>query len=187
MPRSDDLNQLLLQVGLSNRKAFKQLYNLTAAKLFAVSLRITKQQGLSEEILQESYIKIWHHAKSFDPDKSQAMTWMGTIVRHQSIDAMRKYFKYEHTSAEDDGVLVTEAIEDNPEQLALRQGQLSEIEHCLGLLNEKQRSLIAMAYIEGYSYQEIAEIKTVPIGSVKTWIHRGIAEMRTCLNRLKRK
>lgn len=183
MSLSDDLNQLLLQVGLSNRQAFKQLYDITAAKLFALSLRITKQQGLSEEVLQESYIKIWNHAKSFDPGKAQAITWMGTIVRHQSIDAIRKNAKYNHQTESDETMWLSEALADNPEQLVLRQGELTEIHECLSQLNEKQRHVIALAYLEGYSYQEIAEIKAIPLGSVKTWIHRGVAELRTCLNR----
>ncbi|MGY0399489.1 MAG: RNA polymerase sigma factor [Ostreibacterium sp.] len=182
MPLSNDPNELLLQVSLSNRQAFKKLYDLISAKLFAVSLRITKQESLSEEVLQDSFMKVWDNAYCFDPQRAQAITWIGTIVRNKSIDMIRKNSKYQHyTEYHDDSIEYPDG-QDTPEQLAMTYFDIKAVNLCLELLNDKQKEVILMAYLEGYTHQQISEIKALPIGSVKTWLHRGIDKLKRCLN-----
>lgn len=183
MNDSQDPNQLLAQVSLANQQAFKTLYKITSAKLFAVALRITKQEKLSEEILQDSFMKIWQSAKQFDPEKAQAITWMGTIVRNKSIDALRKGKKYSDNTLLDDNQSMPHDDVETPEQLVLRHSELGAVKLCLGELNEQQREAILLAYLDGYTHQQIADLRTVPVGSVKTWIYRGINQLKICLQR----
>ena len=84
------LLQLLAEVARGNKSAFARLYGLTHAKLLGVALRILRDRALAEDVLQESYLKIWRHASSYDPAIASPMTWMATIVRHGAIDALRK-------------------------------------------------------------------------------------------------
>lgn len=182
MQLSDDPNELLIQVSLSNRRAFKKLYEMTSAKLFGVSLRITKQESLSEEALQDGFVKIWHNAHRFDAQKAQAITWMGTIVRNQSIDLMRKNVKHDEAGFYEQSIDDVAGDTETPEQLAMKAGDLQAVNHCMGTLVEAHKELILMAYLEGYSHQQIAEAKSMPVGSVKTWIHRGVKALKQCLN-----
>jgi DNA-directed RNA polymerase specialized sigma24 family protein len=84
------LLQLLAEVARGNKSAFARLYGLTHAKLLGVALRILRDRALAEDVLQESYLKVWRHASSYDPAIASPMTWMATIVRHGAIDALRK-------------------------------------------------------------------------------------------------
>lgn len=183
MSLSENPNELLLQVSLANRQAFEKLYQVTSAKLFAISLRITQQEALSEEVLQDSFVKIWHNANRFDPQRAQAITWMGTIVRNQSIDAIRRHKKYlQEEHFEESGVEIADKAE-TPEATAIRYSTSKQINTCLQVLDERQKQMITLAYLEGYSHQEIADYERVPVGSVKTWIYRGIKKMRNCLEK----
>lgn len=183
MQLSDDPNELLAQVSLANRQALKKLYDLTSAKLFAISLRITKQSALSEEALQDSFIKVWQNAHRFDPAKAQAITWVGTIVRNTSIDLLRRQNKFEQHDELDDSLTTSGDDNDNPEFLATQQYALQAVHLCLDELDTQHKKMILMAYLDGYTHQQIADIENTPIGSVKTWIHRGIDKVKHCLQR----
>ncbi|MPV85314.1 RNA polymerase sigma factor [Ostreibacterium oceani] len=180
------LAALLGRVSLSDQQAFRETYELTSAKLFAISLRITKQARLSEEALQEGFVKIWENARYYDPDKSQAMTWMGAIIRNKSIDIVRKNARHVESHDEyDDGVADIETVydNDNPEVLALNDDQMASVHDCLASIGDNYRDVILLAYLEGYTHQEIAEQIQQPIGTIKTWLHRGIKHLRACLQK----
>lgn len=184
MKLSDNPNELLVQVSLANQQAFKKLYQLTSAKLFAISVRITQQEKLSEEVLQDSFLKIWNNANRFDPEKAQAITWMGTIVRNQSIDMIRKNKKHEHDELLDEQQTQTVDETDTPEHLAITQNQLQHVHICMKELEQQHQDVILMAYLDGYTHQQIAEQQSVPVGSVKTWIHRGVKQIKQCIQRM---
>src|SRR5450432_835695 len=88
--RSALLADLLARVGLFDQRAFAELYRLTSPHLYAVALRILRESGAAEEVLQESYVNIWHHAGSYVAAKSQPLTWLTSIVRNRCLDQMRR-------------------------------------------------------------------------------------------------
>lgn len=182
MNRNTSPNALLAQVSLGDRNAFAQLYQQTSAKLFAISLRITQQEALSEEALQDAFVTVWQRAAQFDPDKAQAITWIGTIVRNRSIDLLRHNRKQNFQDDLDDDSLVDH--QPTPDLLAISQEQAQAVHLCLGELNAQQQTAIKLAYLHGYTRAEIARHQNVPVGSVKTWIHRGVKKMKACLNRV---
>lgn len=178
-----DLNHLLARVSLADRGAFQQLYQHSSGKLYAIALRVTTQEKLAEEVLQESYIKIWHNAAQFDPDKAQAITWMGTIVRHHAIDLLRKQKKYANNDSfdETEHTEYTEISKNPTADSAIRADSHQVVQHCLKTLDDKYRQPILMAYLDGYSHKEIAEINGLTISNVKNRIHRGVAMVKDCV------
>lgn len=181
MHLSDDPNELLLQVSLANQQALKKLYNVTAAKLFAISLRITKQEALSEEVLQDCFLKVWENAHRFDPDKAQAITWLGTMVRNRSIDVIRQQSKH-HGHDDIDDTPIEDSQQATPEQLAIAQSHGQSLTICLQQLNTQQKNIFLMAYLDGHTQQQIADMQSIPVGTVKTWLYRSTEKIRDCLN-----
>lgn len=183
MSIGNEPNDLLVQVSLGNQAAFRELYRLTSAKLFAVSLRITRQEKLSEEALQDAFLTVWQRAAQFDPDKAQAVTWIGTIIRNRSIDLLRRHSKHALHEVADDELLAVADSSPTPEILSITQEQAQALHVCLGELDNHQQAVIKLAYLDGYTREEIALHQQVPVGTVKTWIHRGVEKMKACLNR----
>ncbi len=181
MTDNQKLNELLLQVSLSNQKAFTQLYKLSSAKLFAISIRIIKEQSLAEDILQESFMQIWNKAASFDVQKAQAITWMGTIVRNKSIDLIRKRVKENNCIDLEEELIDVKDEVNNPENLAIAKGMLNDVNKCMTTFKSDYRSVILLSYLEGYSHQQIANKIEKPIGTIKSWISRGTEELKKCL------
>jgi RNA polymerase sigma-70 factor (ECF subfamily) len=178
--RDERLAALLSQCALRNRSAFKELYEETKTKLFAVSLRIVRERHLAEEVLQDSFVKIWNHAASYATQKAAPMTWMAAIVRNRSLDLTRRP-KLE--VADEDG-LYTLGFEDEapgPDaHLALSRDQ-ARVERCLQTLDADQKQSIALAFYHGLSHSEVAEHLKRPLGTVKTHIRRGLAKLKGCL------
>ncbi len=179
-----DLNDLLARVSLADRRAFKKLYQCSSGKLYAIALRVTAEEKLAEDVLQESFIKIWNNANRFNPHKAQAMTWMGTIVRNHAIDLLRKNKKNLGNQPVDEDVhfVSVDNYSINPtEEGVINHENQQVVYDCFKQLNEKYRSIILLAYLNGYTHKEIAEVKGLSISNVKNRIHRGIAMVKQCL------
>ncbi|ORE89612.1 ECF subfamily RNA polymerase sigma-24 subunit [Oceanococcus atlanticus] len=174
-PFPEQAQSLLAQVALGNRDAFRQLYEMTVAHLFPVALRILRQRDKAEEALQDAYIQIWNKAGEFHAERGSAGAWMSTIVRYRALDAVRKAPR-EHTFDE-----LPDAADESDAIGRLMTG--SDLQVCLDDLSEEQRRTIAMAYIEGLSHSELSERLASPLGTVKSWIRRGLQALRECLSR----
>src|SRR6266568_5021302 len=90
LERNARLTELLSRAALSDQRAFEELYRLTSAHLYAVALRILRESAAAEEVLQESFVNIWHHAGSYVAAKSQPLTWLTSIVRNRCLDQLRR-------------------------------------------------------------------------------------------------
>lgn len=176
-----DLNPLLARASLADRLAFQQLYHHSSAKLYAIALRITRQEKLAEEALQEGFIKIWHNAARFDAQKAQAITWMGTIVRNQAIDLLRQQQKHADTELFDEETTSAETTANPTEDSVIQGDNQQVVQQCLQTLDEKYRSAILLAYLDGYTHQEIADKQGLTISNVKNRIHRGVAMVKDCV------
>lgn len=174
-----ELVWLLAAVAKGDRAAFERLYAATRAKLYGVVLRILRRHDLADEVMQETYLKIWSSAGRFDPALSSPITWMVAIARNRAIDLVRK--KTEVSIDEDPAVL--EIAADSPDPLARREmtEELRRLLACMGRLDEERRRLVLFAYYDGWSREQLAAKFDKPVNTVKTWLRRALIEIRECL------
>jgi len=177
-PPAQALEELLARTALGDRGAFRALYEASAAKLFGVALRILRREDWAEEVLQECYVSVWRHAPEYRASRAAPMTWMTSIVRNRCLDWLRR--PNPEPLADD----TLEKIEDqNPGPLAEleRARDSAALARCLRGLDAKQRQAIALAFFDGLSHAELAAHLREPLGTVKTWVRRGLARLRSCL------
>ena len=171
--------QLIGEIASGNKSAFARLYGLTHAKLLGVALRILRDRALSEDVLQESYVKVWRHAASYDPAIASPMTWMATIVRHGAIDALRKR-QLEVLSSEDEMATIASGDPDPVEEMHLARLRPKALAAFAKLPPEKRR-LIMLAYLRDRSRQELSQRFGVPANTVKTHLRRALLELRATM------
>ena len=178
----DQLYHLLAAVALQDRKAFRTLYDATSAKLFGFARRVLHKDELAEEAVQDAFVAIWHAASSYQVHLASPLTWMATIVRNKALDILRRARADGQDAqvelGDDDGLADLAA---GPfEQAALsRDGRA--LAACMETLAGRQRQAIGMAYLHDLSHSEVAGRLGLPIGTVKTWIRRGLDRLRECL------
>ena len=183
-PANADLAALLSRCALADQKAFAALYEASSAKLFAVAVRITRRRDWAEEVLQESFVRIWHHAGDYDSHKSAPMTWMTAIVRNRALDWLRRPTEV-RASEEVEAFLANVADEaPGPEQLAAQAAQASRLHGCMEQLSADQKRCITLAFFHGLSHGELARQLGKPLGTVKTWVRRGLDRLKQCLDGL---
>ena len=168
-------------VALGDRQAYRRLYEATSPKLFAVALRILRDEGRAEDVLQDSFVNVWNGAPGYNSSLSAPMTWMVTIVRNRALDYIRRV---DHRTIEldDDLAAVLESDHPTPIDSAMRAQDATALHHCLKRLDAGQRQVIAFAYFQGLTHSELATTLRIPIGTVKTWIRRGLEKMKRCLD-----
>lgn len=185
--------ELLSRVALGDRSAFEVLYRQSSPHLLAVILRIQSNRAQAEDVLQEVYVNVWRAAQSFNPALSQASTWLGSVARNRAIDSLRRRQSEPHTvsssqagSDGDDEYDVIETVASDlpgPQALLEQAGEARQVQHCLkGLSGEQQHSL-ALAFYQGLSHAEVAEHLGQPLGTVKSWVRRGLLSLKSCLER----
>ena len=174
------LNELLVAVAAQDRSAFAPLYEATSAKLFGVTLRILRNRQQAEEVLQEVYIRIWRRAAACRPEKGTPMTWMITIARNRPLDRRRQQ-KPELPLDDVEGYAETADPEPSPLAQAIAGEQGRALAACLDELGAEQRGCITLAYREGFTHGELAARFDTLLGTVKSWIHRGLRYLKECL------
>jgi RNA polymerase sigma-70 factor (ECF subfamily) len=188
LPLDDTQQQLktwLAAVGKQDSDAFRRLYDHAAPKLFGFLLRILVKRELAEEALQESFVNIWNNAASYQSHLASPMTWMTTIVRNKAFDMLRKVDHVVEIEPEQFDQDVMNALESTapPPGRALELSQdAQELSRCFRQLEGMQKQAIVMAYYHDASHSEIAAQLQLPIGTVKTWIRRGLERLRICLS-----
>jgi RNA polymerase sigma-70 factor (ECF subfamily) len=183
--RSARLAGLLGRVALADQRAFEALYGQTSAHLYAVALRIVRDPPAAEEILQEAFVSIWHHAGSYDAARSQPMTWLASIVRNRCLDQLRRRELDTVTLASDDDDAPALDVPDRgltPVELLLRGAEAQSVRECVETLDAGPRQAIAMAFFQGLSHAELAAQLREPLGTIKSWVRRGLERLRRCLD-----
>ncbi|WP_051242711.1 sigma-70 family RNA polymerase sigma factor [Stappia stellulata] len=177
-----DLAGLLDAVSVGDRMAFRDLYGRTSTKLFGVVLGICKDRTLSEDVMQEAYLRVWRYADGFDASRASPVTWLATIARNAAIDAVRARGR---TSPVFDG-----ARDENEEDPMMRVADPTEhpapwdleaLRTCLAGLEAEHRRCVLLAYYEGYSREDLSERFDRPVGTIKTWLYRGLSALKACL------
>lgn len=174
----NDLQDLLAKVALRDRAAFRALYEATSAKLFGVLLRLLKDRHDAEDALQMVYVKIWQKAPAFAGSQHSPMGWLVVLTRNHAIDLIRAR-KPAATPMADGLEVVDQAM--NPEQEALNASLGDQLARCLEELETRHAAAVRDAYVLGDSYQEIAHKLDVPLNTVRTWLRRGLAKLKTCM------
>ena len=174
-----ELVWLIAAVAKGDQSAFERLYEATRAKLFGVVLRILRRQDLAEEVIQEAYVKIWNSAGQFNPALSSPITWMVSVARNRAIDVVRK--RGEASIEEEPSAMDVAA--DSPDPLARREmtEELKRLLECIGRLEPDRQKLILLAYYNGWSREQLAAKFETPVNTIKTWLRRGMIEVRECL------
>jgi RNA polymerase sigma-70 factor, ECF subfamily len=179
-PEAAALAASLAACAKRDRAAFARVYQATSAKLYGVALRILRRADWAEEVLQECYVSIWTHAPDYRPALAAPMTWMTSIVRNRCLDWLRRP-RFE--LADEDGAMTEAAQSDSPGPLAEleRARSASAVARCLADLEARQRQAIALAFYDGLSHAELASHMREPLGTVKTWVRRGLLKLKSCL------
>jgi RNA polymerase sigma-70 factor (ECF subfamily) len=176
---ASELVTIMKQVAQRDRQAFATLYKSTAAKLYGVVLRILYRPDLSDEVLQDVYLKIWDKAADFDATKSSVITWMVTIARNRALDIKRRK---QPQSVEDLPESVEIAAEsDDPLQSRELREALQQVNLCMQGIEQPKRDMVLLAYLHGLSREQLAQKFNAPVATIKTWLHRSLAQLRLCL------
>lgn len=166
------LHCLLAASATGDQLAFSKFYGLTRRKLFGIAISILKRPDLAEEVLQEGYVKIWHHASSYDPARSSPVTWTVTIVRNHALDVVRR--KDIILECDEQAMLRLPDDQETALESLEAADHRSQALAALRSLTPLQRSLIFAAYIHGESREQLAARFGAPVGTIKTWLRRAI-------------
>lgn len=178
---ADRLDALLLSVAEGDRTAFESLYRAASSRLFGICLRLLQDRAEAEDVLQEVFVAIWNKAHQFDPGRAGAAAWLATIARNRAVDRLRTLPARGALAPID----VAEDVVDggaSPLQTATAADDRARLEACMEQLEPRRRSLIRAAFFDGSTYEELAERIASPLGSVKSWIRRGLLQLRGCLD-----
>lgn len=178
----EELAEALQRTGQGDRAAFRRVYEATSAKLLGVCFRILADRQLAEDVLQDTYLTVWRKAEGFDATRASPITWLATIARNRAIDRLRagKATRFaapvdEASAVPDAGPLASELIE--------RADDASRLNGCLDELDDKVGQAIRTAFFEGVTYDELARREDTPLGTMKSWIRRGLMRLRACMER----
>ena len=180
---NDDLARWLARVALRDRAAFEQVYRATCTHLLGVAFRILNQRERAEEVLQESFMNVWHNAAGFNATVATPMTWLINIVRNKAIDALRsgKTERGSTIALDDEAMAVAADEAQQPQHLLEQSFTRLKIDACMADLSAAQRQALALAYYRGMVHTEIAESIGAPLGTVKAWVRRGLDRLKGCL------
>ena len=171
---------LLLAVSRKDRQAFETLYLQVSPRLYAIALRMLKRRELAEELLQEVFITVWNQAANYKSDYSAPLTWMVNIVRNRAIDRLRA----SEPAAPEAGDGDLDRLQDGDLGPLARYEQFQSsqrLHDCMKQLSAEQRQSIFLAYYHSLSHAAIAKRIAQPLGTTKSWIRRGLAQLKGCL------
>ena len=179
-----ELMALLDRVALRDQTALRLLYERVGGKLFGLALRVVRQREGAEDVLQEAFLTIWRLAPHYRAALSPPMAWMGLIVRSRALDALRRQRADRAQLTQEFDEVMAETLESdapNPMDTADASEQAWALHQCLQRLEHRQREVLSLAYLRDLSHGELAEQLRLPLGTVKTWIRRGLEKLRGCM------
>jgi RNA polymerase sigma factor (sigma-70 family) len=166
--------------------ALRELYDLTSTKLYGLAMRVVGNREWAEDVLQETYITLWRVAGDYRAALSPPMAWMGVIVRSRALDFLRRRASERADAALelDDAISETVAGDSpNPMDTTQASEQAWALHECLRKLEARQREVLSLAYLRDLSHSELSQQLKLPLGTVKTWIRRGLDQLRGCMAR----
>ena len=181
--RNARLRDLLHAAAQGRQAAFQELYGLVAPQLFASLLRILKRRDLAEEALQDALLSVWRNAGSYSADKGSPMTWLLSICRYRALDALRRSKREVplEFAGEDGEDGLAEPADESADAELISKAEERALDECMGRLNDGQRASLRLAYFDGCTHEEIAANLKSPVGTVKSWVRRGLEGLKRCL------
>lgn len=174
------LERLLAAIAGGDAKAFERLYHATSAKVFGVCLRLLPDRDDAEDAVQDTYAAIWRKAVQYDAAIASPIAWLAMIAHNKAIDRLRSNGPTHNAMPIEFAYEISDTAPGAP-ALAEHAGETKQLDRCLNQLEVKRRTLIRTAFFEGATYEELARRTDTPIGTVKSWIRRGLLQLRTCL------
>ena len=187
LENTQQLRTWLVAVAQKDTAAFRHLYDATSPKLFGFLLRILNKHELAEEALQEAFVNVWNNAGSYQSHLSAPMTWMTTIVRNKAFDLLRRVddtVEIDTDSFDQEIMTALESTAHTPSEALQCSQDAKALARCFANMEGMQKQAIVLAYYHDASHSEIAGQLHLPIGTVKTWIRRGLDRLRICLNKM---
>ena len=174
-----DTDRMLIACQTGDTAAFSGLYRLTSPQLFGLALRILRRRDWAEEAVQECFVTIWRRAKDYRPDLGPALPWITVILRNKCLDRLRR----EKPLQPLDESAAAERPDEGPSPLegTLAADDARRLKGCVDQLEDDQRKSILLAYYEGLTHEQLAARLAAPLGTVKSWIRRGLQRLKRCL------
>ncbi|MCR9178858.1 MAG: sigma-70 family RNA polymerase sigma factor [Erythrobacteraceae bacterium] len=174
------LREAMERLAAGDQSALEDIYRMTRVKLFGITLRILGDRKEAEDALQDVYINLWQRADRYDPARASPISWLATFARNRAIDRLR-------TGKVRGGSVGIEEAAPLPDEAPLADAllvdaeQAAQIRECIAGLDERTQTHIRAAFFDGHTYAELAEQADVPLGTMKSWIRRGLQRLRACL------
>lgn len=163
-----ELEVLLARVGGGDGLAFRQLYDQASGRMLAAARRILGERELAEDAVQDAFMRIWRSAAKFDPARGVALAWMGKIVRNAALDRLPK----ERDTARIEDIEIAVMPTEPPD---------ARVSQCLKKLPEPQGRAMVLMYVHGLTHSELSAQMGAPLGTVKSWVRRGLETLRICM------
>lgn len=175
------LAALIVRVASGDEAAMEEVYRHTSVKIYSLLVQMLPDRPTADEVLQEAYLAIWRRADSFSMSRASPMTWIITIARNKAIDRLRSERHSRRNDALD--ALPVDPVDQQPSALELMEtsDDHKRLHSCLDQLDSHQRQAIRTAFFAGETYDELARRSHVPLGTMKSWIRRGLLQLKTCL------
>ncbi|MEE7462323.1 RNA polymerase subunit sigma-70 [Methylobacterium fujisawaense] len=173
------LGRLLADIAQGEADRLAELYDLTSPKLYGLILRIQRDRGLAEDVLQDVYMRIWQAAGAYSPEVGPPLPWLCTIARNRAIDSVRRKVEHQGPNLDEDEDWVARLMDPHDEAAEFmdREALLA----CLSRLDPAHRDCVVLAYCEGLSREELSARFDRPVNTIKTWLHRSLAGLKNCL------
>lgn len=178
--RPAELDRLLARVARGDTAAFERLYDQVAGAVYGLIRRVVRDPAQSEEVAQEVLVEVWRTASRYDPARGGAMSWIMTMAHHRAVDRVRAEQAASDRAGRAARRDAAAAYDEVADEVETRLEQ-ERVRRCLDALTRLQRESITLAYYEGYSYREVAELVDTPLGTVKTRMRDGLIRLRDCL------
>jgi RNA polymerase sigma-70 factor (ECF subfamily) len=179
-PPPFDYEAAVLAIARGERYALHALYERESRWLLGVALRIVRDRARAEDVLQDAFLQVWQRASTYDPQLGSARGWLYTVVRHRALSELRHPGRMTPLDPQDLALLADarqahEAVDDD------RALDVDRLERCLERLEAMRRACVVHAFVDGYTHEQIAQRLQTPLGTVKSWIRRGLASLKECL------
>ena len=181
LERDRTLTAIVSRMANKDESALSELFDMTVKRLHSFALRIVRDEGLAEEVTEDALFQAWREANRFDVSRGKVITWLLTICRSRALDALRRADIAECVEDPDEFRSQEASLMAEPEQLISQLETSSAVHAALLMLPPKERQAVSLAFFRGLTHQEIADHWQMPLGSVKTLMHRAFAQLRTQL------